>query len=141
MTIAKFIKVHDGIKEPYAATEHSAGYDLHANLTEPVTLQPMERKLVGSGIKLDMQPDLVAQIVPRSGLAIKDGITVLNTPGTIDSDYKDEVKVILINLGTEPVTIQPNERIAQMVFYHVVRAIPTNISDAKREGGFGSTGV
>src|SRR6478752_2421875 len=101
---------------PQKMSEAASGYDLHAAVGEPVMLHPGERRLIPTGFALSMPPELEAQIRPRSGLAYKHGITTLNSPGTIDADYRGEVKVLLINLGQEPFTITRGERIAQMVF-------------------------
>jgi len=130
---------------PNYSTEHSAGMDLRAFLSEPLLLKPMERALIPTGIFIEVPEGFEAQVRPRSGLAIKNGITVLNTPGTIDADYRGEVKVILINLSNEPFTIQNGDRIAQMVIakyekitWHQVE----KLSDTERgAGGFGSSGV
>src|SRR5690606_7782367 len=100
---------------PEYKTKGSAGVDLCAHISEPVTLLPLERELVGTGLFLELPEGFEAQVRPRSGLAAKNGITVLNTPGTIDSDYRGEIKVILANLSREPFTVNPGDRIAQMV--------------------------
>ena len=100
---------------PEYATPLSAGLDLRANIEESIVLRPMERQLIGTGLYIALPPGYEAQVRPRSGLALKHGITVLNTPGTIDADYRGEVKVLLINLSAEPFTINEGERIAQMV--------------------------
>lgn len=122
----------------------ASGYDLHAAVEEPVVLQPGRRALIPTGFALAMPAGLEAQIRPRSGLAFKHGITCLNTPGTIDADYRGEVKVLLINLGEEPFAIQRGERIAQMVFQTVpdVRLTETaELAETVRgAGGFGHTG-
>lgn len=127
---------------PQQATPGSAGYDLAS--AEEVALGPMERKLVRTGIKIALPAGYECQIRPRSGLAIKHGITLPNTPATIDSDYRGEIKVPMINLGTEPFTVTRGMRIAQMIFasveqaaFQVVAELP--VSD-RGEGGFGSTG-
>jgi dUTP pyrophosphatase len=124
---------------------HSAGMDLYACLTEPLILKPMERALIPTGIFIEVPEGCEAQVRPRSGLAIKNGITVLNTPGTIDADYRGEVKVILINLSHEPFTIQNGDRIAQMVIakYEKIEWNQVEqLSDTERgAGGFGSSGV
>ena len=129
---------------PEYATSGSSGLDLKANITEPIQLDSLERVLIPTGLFLQIPHGYEAQIRPRSGLAIKQGLTCLNTPGTIDSDYRGEVKVILVNLGHEAQVIQPGDRIAQMVFQKVeaVRWIPSEqLSDTVRaEGGFGHTG-
>ncbi|WP_438448389.1 dUTP diphosphatase [Gorillibacterium sp. sgz5001074] len=126
-------------------SELAAGFDLHAAVTEPLILHPGERKLVPTGFAMAMPAGLEAQIRPRSGLAFKYGITCLNTPGTIDADYRGEVKVLLINLGQEPFTICRNERIAQMVIQQlpaIELAEVEELSDTDRgAGGFGHTGT
>ncbi len=130
---------------PSYSTEHSSGMDLRANISESITLKPLERALVKTGLYLEIPEGYEAQIRPRSGLALKKGITVLNTPGTIDADYRGEVGVILINLSSESFVIEPGERICQMVFAKYEKAIFDNVefvSDTARgSGGFGHTGV
>src|ERR1700759_610747 len=106
---------------PAYATEGSAGMDLRANLAGPIVLQPLERQLIPTGIYIELPPGYEAQVRPRSGLAAKQGITCLNSPGTVDSDYRGELKVILINLSAEVQTIQPGDRIAQLVVGPVTR--------------------
>lgn len=129
---------------PAYATQSSAGLDLKAVLAEAVTLGPLERKIVGTGIKIALPEGYEVQVRPRSGLAAKHGITVLNAPGTIDADYRGEIGVILVNLSNEPFTIQPGERIAQLVVaqYSQVEWSPVESLDSTQrgEGGFGSTG-
>lgn len=129
---------------PEYATEGSSGLDLRANLSESVVLKPLERALIPTGIFIELPVGYEAQVRPRSGLAIKQGITCLNTPGTIDADYRGEIKVILINLSSENVVIQHADRIAQLVLQKVERIewIQTdNINATQRgEGGFGHTG-
>lgn len=129
---------------PTYATEHSAGVDLYANLSEDIQLNPLERQLIPTGIILALPSGTEAQIRPRSGLAFKEGITVLNAPGTIDADYRGEVKVLLINLSDKAAVIQNGERIAQMVLARYEKATFTEVetlSDTSRgTGGFGSTG-
>lgn len=130
---------------PTYATEHSAGVDLRANLEEPVVLQPGQRALIPTGIYLELPKGTEAQIRPRSGLAYKHGITVLNSPGTIDADYRGEVGVLLINLGRFPFIVNDGERIAQMVvarYEHVTFIGAEDLSDTERgAGGFGHTGT
>lgn len=130
---------------PAYETEFSAGMDLRANLMEDITLAPMERKLVPTGLFIALRKGSEAQIRPRSGLAYKHGITVLNAPGTIDSDYRGEVKVLLINLSGASFTIKNGERIAQMVIAkheHVNLVKAKSLDNTERgEGGFGSTGI
>ena len=129
---------------PAYATEGSSGMDLRANITAPVTLASLERHLVPTGIFIELPVGHEAQIRPRSGLAVKQGLTCLNTPGTIDADYRGEIKVILVNLSREPQTIQPGDRIAQMVIQQVEQAQwqeTNSLSGTVRgEGGFGHTG-
>ena len=130
---------------PAYETDASAGMDVRANLSEPVILQPLQRALVPTGLFLEIPVGYECQVRPRSGLALKRGITVLNSPGTIDADYRGEVGVILINLSDEPFTIDNGERIAQLVFAEHKQAqwLETELlSDTHRgTGGFGSTGV
>lgn len=129
---------------PAYATPLSAGMDLRANLEEPVTLNPMERRLIPTGLFIELPQGYEAQIRPRSGLALKKGITVLNTPGTIDADYRGEIGVILINLSGEPFVIESGERICQMVIarHETAEFIEVNeLSSTERgAGGFGHTG-
>lgn len=130
---------------PKYQTALSAGMDLHANLEEPIVLMPQARMLVPTGLFIELPEGYEAQVRPRSGLALKHGITVLNSPGTIDADYRGEIKVLLINHGQEPFTIQNGERIAQMVIaqHATVQWQETqSLSNTERgEGGYGSTGV
>ena len=130
---------------PAYATTASAGMDLRANLDEPMVLAPLQRALVPTGLYMALPEGYEAQVRPRSGLAIKKGITVLNSPGTIDADYRGEVCVILVNLTNEPFTITDGERIAQMVIarHEQVEWLPVEVlSDTERgAGGFGHTGV
>ena len=130
---------------PAYATVQSAGMDLRANLESPIILNPMERAMIPTGLFIELPVGYEAQVRPRSGLAAKHGITVLNTPGTIDADYRGEIKVILINLSTEPFEIQHGERIAQMVIakHETVQWEEVEVlSDTERgAGGFGSSGV
>jgi dUTP pyrophosphatase len=129
---------------PAYATEGSAGLDLRAAISEARVLKPLERALIPTGLKIAVPAGYEAQVRPRSGLALKHGITMLNSPGTIDSDYRGEVGVIAVNLSAEPFTIQPGERIAQLVFASVARAewVPADDLEAtsRSEGGFGSSG-
>jgi dUTP pyrophosphatase len=129
---------------PEYATEGAAGMDIRAHLLSPLTLRPMERQLVPTGLFIELPHGYEAQVRPRSGLAIKQGITCLNTPGTIDSDYRGEIKVILINLSTEQQTLQPGERIAQMVIAAVEQvgwdAVEEIGATVRSAGGFGHTG-
>jgi len=129
---------------PSYATEASAGMDLKANLTESISIQPLERKLVPTGLFMELPMGYEAQIRPRSGLAFKHGITVVNAPGTIDADYRGEIKVALINLSQEAFVIEPGERIAQMVIARhetIEWSEVEELSDSSRGvGGFGHTG-
>ena len=129
---------------PQYATPQSAGMDLRANLDEPVVLHPLERRLIKTGLFIALPPGYEAQVRPRSGLALKHGITVINTPGTIDADYRGEIKVILVNLSHTPFTIVPGERIAQLVVARHERVeweeAESLDETARGEGGFGSTG-
>ena len=129
---------------PQYATELSAGMDVRANLTEPIVLQPMQRVLVPTGLRVELPAGYEMQLRPRSGLALRHGITLLNTPGTIDADYRGEIGVIMVNLSSEPFTINPGERICQAVVAPYTRVAwqpATELSETDRgEGGFGHTG-
>jgi dUTP pyrophosphatase len=129
---------------PEYITEGAAGMDLRASLEEPVTLQPMERLLIPTGLFIELPPQYEAQVRPRSGLAIKHGITCLNSPGTVDADYRGELKVVLINLSNESHTILPGDRIAQMVVNKVERVkwkqVKKIAATRRGDGGFGHTG-
>lgn len=141
------IKVINRSKHPLPAyaTTHSAGMDLRANLNEPVVLKPLQRALIPTGLSIELPEGYEAQIRPRSGLALKKGITLLNSPGTIDADYRGEIGVILINLSSDDFTIEDGERICQMVVAGYVQAgweITETLGDTDRgTGGFGHTGV
>ena len=130
---------------PQYATTQSAGMDLRANLEEPVLLKPMERKLIPTGLHIALPVGYEAQVRPRSGLALKKGITVLNSPGTIDADYRGEVGVLLINLSQEDFVVNDGERIAQMVIARHEQGafMPVDVLDEteRGEGGYGHTGV
>lgn len=130
---------------PEYETLFSAGMDLRANIDEPIVMKPMERKLVPTGLYISLPEGYEAQVRPRSGLAIKKGITVLNAPGTIDADYRGEIRVILINLSDEEFVIQDGDRIAQMIIARHERAEwkEVDILDETQRGagGFGSTGI
>lgn len=130
---------------PAYATEQSAGMDLRANIDEPITLHPMERRLIPTGLHIALPKGMEAQIRPRSGLALKHGITVLNSPGTIDADYRGEVMVLLINFSDKDFVINDGERIAQMViarYEQVEFKTVEELDETKRgEGGYGHTGV
>lgn len=129
---------------PAYATEKSAGMDLKADIPEPIVLAPLERAMIPTGLFIALPDGTEAQVRPRSGLAAKFGISVLNSPGTIDADYRGEIKVILVNLSNEPFTVNPGERIAQMVVakYEKVEWNEVELLDEtpRGEGGFGSTG-
>ena len=135
---------HSPFPTPAYATEQSAGVDLKANIQEPVELGSLERKLIPTGLYIALPKGYEAQVRPRSGLALKYGISVLNTPGTIDADYRGEIGVILVNLSKEPFVINPGERIAQMVIakHETVEWEKVESLDvtARGAGGFGSTG-
>ena len=130
---------------PQYATALSAGMDLRANVEQPVTLPPLGRALIPTGLRIALPPGYEAQVRPRSGLAIKKGITLLNSPGTIDADYRGEIGVILANISQEPFTVNDGDRIAQLVVarHERVEWIPTEQLDATQrgEGGFGHTGI
>jgi dUTP pyrophosphatase len=130
---------------PQYATELSAGLDLRANIDTPIELKPLERTLVPTGLFIELQKGYEAQIRPRSGLAFKNGITVLNSPGTIDADYRGEVKVLLVNLSNTPFMINDGERVAQMVIakHEQITWEPTSSLDETERGagGFGHTGT
>ena len=132
-------------KLPEYATSMSAGFDLRANLEEPVTLKAGDRMLIGTGLFIALEPGYEAQVRPRSGLALKKGITVLNAPGTIDADYRGEIGVILYNTSKEDFVIEPGERIAQMVIakYEQITWEQVEVLDEteRGSGGYGHTGV
>ena len=129
---------------PEYATDGASGMDLRANLSEPLSLKPMERNLVPTGLFIEMPKGFEAQVRPRSGLAIKHGITCLNSPGTVDSDYRGEIKIVLINLSGETQIIHPGDRIAQLVLQKVEKIhweqVAVLTESLRNEGGFGSTG-
>lgn len=130
---------------PEYATGQSAGMDLKANIGEPVVLAPLQRAMIPTGLYIALPEGTEAQIRPRSGLAARHGITVLNSPGTVDADYRGEIRVILVNLSDEPFTVNPGERIAQMVIARYERVVweeSETLDETERgAGGFGSTGV
>ncbi len=142
MKIRVPIVLDEGCTLPSYQTQGAAGIDLC--LSEPVTLQPLERCLAPTGVRLSIPPGFEGQVRPRSGLAHRQGITMVNSPGTIDSDYRGEIKLILINLGSAAVTLGRGERVAQLVFCPVARAelvVAEDLTETERgEGGFGSTG-
>ena len=130
---------------PQYATELSAGLDLRANIDAPIELKPLERTLVPTGLFIELQKGYEAQIRPRSGLAFKNGVTVLNSPGTIDADYRGELKVLLVNLSNTPFMINDGERVAQMVIAkheQITWALTDTLDETQRgAGGFGHTGT
>ncbi len=144
MTVLKIERLEHNKFLPEYKTEGAAGMDLCAAISEPITLKPLERTLVPTGLKIELEHGYEAQIRPRSGLSIKHGITLINCVGTIDEDYRGEVCVGLVNLSNDEYTIQPDERIAQMVIARVEQAeikVALALSGTARgEGGFGSTG-
>lgn len=135
---------HSAYPLPQYATEGSSGMDLRANITEPIRLRSLERCLVPTGLFIELPEGYEAQVRPRSGLAIKQGITCLNSPGTVDSDYRGEIKIVLVNLSAEEQLLQPGERVAQMVIQKVEKAAWKEVEvleiTARNSGGFGSTG-
>ncbi|RYY49841.1 MAG: dUTP diphosphatase [Chitinophagaceae bacterium] len=130
---------------PNYATEGSAGMDLRANIEAPITLQPLERQLISTGLFMEIPQGYEGQVRPRSGMAVNKGITCLNSPGTIDSDYRGEVKVLLVNLSNEEQVIAPADRIAQIVFVKVeiadIELVQQLNQTVRAAGGFGHTGV
>jgi dUTP pyrophosphatase len=140
------IELHNTGKHPAPAyqTEHSAGMDVHANLQEPILLQPFARTLVPTGLHIALPSGYEAQLRPRSGMALKQGITLLNSPGTIDADYRGEIKVLVINLSQEAQTINDGDRVAQMVIAKHERAEWQQVQELntteRGSGGFGHTG-
>ena len=130
---------------PAYATAQSAGMDLRANIDAPITLRPMERRLIPTGLRIALPEGCEAQVRPRSGLALKHGITVLNTPGTIDADYRGEVKVLLVNFSNDNFIINTGERIAQMVIARYEKADLEQVAELdnteRGDGGYGHTGV
>lgn len=138
------VLMSEGVTLPKYETSGSAGMDIRANIPEPIVLNSLERVLVPTGIKISIPEGYEVQVRPRSGLALKHGITVLNTPGTIDSDYRGEIGIILINLSKNEYTIQPKERIGQLVLNKIAQIefeIVENLDNTERgDGGFGHTG-
>lgn len=130
---------------PQYATAQSAGMDLRANIDEPVVLRPLERRLIPTGLHIALPPGYEAQVRPRSGLALKHGITVLNAPGTVDADYRGEIGVVLINLSNEEFTVNDGERIAQLVIarHETAEFVEVEVlgETERGEGGYGHTGV
>ena len=133
-----------GVELPKYETKGSAGMDVRANIKEPITLKSLERILIPTGLRVAIPEGYEVQVRPRSGLAIKHGITMLNTPGTVDSDYRGELKVIVVNLSNEAYTIEPNERIGQFVLNKIEQIEFVEVeeleSTERGEGGFGHTG-
>lgn len=130
---------------PAYQTEGSSGIDLYAAIDEPVVIKPLERVIIPTGVALELPEGFEAQVRPRSGLALKHGITILNSPGTIDEDYRGEIKVILINLGQEDFLINRGDRIAQLILSKIYRANIVEVEDLSKtkrnDGGFGHTGL
>ena len=130
---------------PAYATKQSAGLDLRADIDEDVILQPLQRQLIPTGLRIALPEGYEAQVRPRSGLALKHGVTVLNTPGTIDADYRGEIGVVLVNLSQDPFTVHPGERVAQVVVarYEQADLVSVDVLDEteRGEGGYGHTGV
>jgi dUTP pyrophosphatase len=145
MTEIKVKRLNNLAILPSKQTEGSAGYDIYSCIDEEIVLKPLDRALISTGISIELPLGFEAQIRPRSGLAIKNGITLLNTPGTIDSDYRGEIKIILVNLSDKDFTIENNMRIAQMVISKLscVKLVEAEMLSGtlRGEGGFGSTGV
>ncbi|TLM69377.1 MAG: dUTP diphosphatase [Deltaproteobacteria bacterium] len=144
MLRVRVVKLKESAVVPGYATEHAAGVDLHAVLDEPLTLAPGERGLIPTGLALEIPCGYEGQVRPRSGLALRQGIALVNSPGTIDADYRGEVGVIVINHGQDPVTFAPGERIAQLVVAPVTRVAFEEVAELsatrRAEGGFGHTG-
>ena len=144
--IVKFVLEESGLDLPLPQymTSGAAGADCHAAVTKPVTIAPMERMLIPLGFSMSIPPGYEAQLRPRSGLALKAGVTLLNSPGTIDSDYRGPVGAILVNLGSENAVISRGDRIAQLIIAPVVQASfvqVASLDETPRMGGFGSTGI
>lgn len=144
MTVLKIKRLEHNRILPEYKTEGAAGMDLCAAISEPIELKPLERMLIPTGLKIELEHGYEAQVRPRSGMSIKHGITLINCVGTIDEDYRGEVCVPIVNISNEAYTIQPDERIAQMVIARAEQAqleVVTELTDTTRgEGGFGSTG-
>jgi len=138
-------KYRTGAQLPLQGTAHAAGYDITACIEEKVVIRPGERSLIPTGLLLELPSGMEAQVRPRSGLAIRNGVTLLNSPGTIDADYRGEVKVILINHSQEPFTVDNGMRIGQLVFKHVcspqIVEVDAISETARGSGGFGHTGL
>ena len=144
-TILRVKKLRENAILPNYMTEHAAGMDLHAALDQPLTVAPGQRLLIPTGLALEIPPGFEGQIRPRSGLALKKGLSLPNSPGTIDADYRGEVGIIVINHGMEPVTFEPGDRIAQLVIAPVERVALLEVVDLEEtlrsSGGFGHTGL
>jgi dUTP pyrophosphatase len=140
----KTLAHHDGLPLPRYATSTASGMDLHAAIEESISLAPGQRVLVPTGLRIELPPGTEGQIRPRSGLAMEHGVTILNAPGTIDSDYRGEIKILLINLGENTSQIYRGDRIAQLVIHNVlrgeVRLVEALENTERGEGGFGHTG-
>lgn len=145
MVEIKVKKIHPKAVMPVYMTEHAAGMDLCTVIDEPVVLAPGERTLLPTGLAMEIPPGYEGQVRPRSGLALKKGIALVNSPGTIDADYRGEIGIIMINLGDQPVVFLPGDRVAQLVVAPVTRAVLVEaeiLNDSVRSsGGFGHTGV
>lgn len=145
MTVLKIQRLPHNVNVPEYKTEGAAGMDLCAAISEPIVLKPLERKLIPTGLKIELEHGYEAQIRPRSGLSIKHGISLINCVGTVDEDYRGEVCIPLVNLSSQSYVIQPGERVAQMIIAKYEQAkieVVTELSDTVRgEGGFGSTGA
>jgi dUTP pyrophosphatase len=143
-TPVRFVKLNPAARLPSYASPGAAGADLCACIAEPVIIPPLGRRRVPTGLAMELPLGFEGQVRPRSGLADRCGLTVLNSPGTIDSDYRGEIEIILVNLGNDPVTVQNGDRIAQLVIAPALRALFTEgtLTDTERgDGGFGSTGI
>lgn len=146
MTMIQIKVINKGHQQlPAYATSQSAGMDLRANIDTPIVLQPMERRLIPTGLHIALPAGFEAQVRPRSGLALKHGLTVLNSPGTVDADYRGEIMVLLINLSSTPFTVNDGERIAQMVIARHEQATFVEVEELdeteRGEGGYGHTGM
>lgn len=143
-TTVRFKSLRDDFKMPTYATPGAAGFDMRACIDNSVVLMPSERQAISLGCAVEIPEGFEIQVRPRSGLALKEGVTVINTPGTIDSDYRGECKVLLINHGTQPVTINPQDRVCQFVVQSVPKVKLVQVADVSETergtGGFGSTG-
>ena len=146
MTMIQIKVINKGHQQlPAYATSQSAGMDLRANIDTPIVLQPMERRLISTGLHIALPAGFEAQVRPRSGLALKHGLTVLNSPGTVDADYRGEIMVLLINLSSTPFTVNDGERIAQMVIARHEQTTFVEVEELdeteRGEGGYGHTGM